>query len=159
MQTLPKPYALALLLVGCSEQGADRPKPKPKPSAEAPTLQFEAPPVEKPVAVHGGEGAAEVMQRYYALIGAGDYAEAYALREPAKGAPNAEAFAENFRRYAEYRATVGTPSEPVESGGWLYVEVPVQTYGRMKDGSPLASGGTVTLRRRPSGDWRIFTKG
>ena len=61
------------------------------------------------MAVHGGEDAAEVMQRYYALIGAGNYAEAYELREPAKGAPSAEAFAENFRRYAEYRATVAPP--------------------------------------------------
>ena len=99
------------------------------------------------------------MQTYYALIEEGNYPKAYQLREPAKGAPSADAFARSFERYAEYHATVGAPSEPVESGGWLYVEVPVQTYGRMKDGSPLASGGTVTLRRRPAGDWRIFTKG
>ena len=159
LPTPPSLWPLALLLVGCSEQAPDPPNPKPKPRAEAPAVQAKAPPVEKPVAAEGGEDAAEVMKRYYALIGAGNYAEAYGLREPAKGAPSAEAFAENFRRYAEYRATVGTPSEPVESGGWLYVEVPVQTYGRMKDGLPLASGGTVTLRRRPAGDWRIFTKG
>ncbi|HEX8535290.1 MAG TPA: hypothetical protein VF662_14085 [Allosphingosinicella sp.] len=100
------------------------------------------------------------MQSYYALIEAGKYGDAYKLREPAPGAPSAEAFAQSFERYAEHHATVGRPSEPVQSGGWLYVEVPVQTYGRMKDGSPLASGGTVTLRRRATGGaWRIFTKG
>ncbi len=101
-----------------------------------------------------------MVQTYYALIEARKYADAYKLREPAKGAPTAEDFARSFDRYAEYHVTIGRPSEPVEGDGWLYVEVPVQPYGRMTDGSPLASAGTVTLRRRKDGgEWRIFTKG
>lgn len=152
---------LALLLPGCSEEPAASP-PKPKPQLEAAARQpmAEPPILEAPLARPAGEGAAQVMQSYYALIEAGKYAEAYKLREPARNGASAEAFASSFERYAEYHATIGRPSEPVESGGWLYVEVPVQSYGRMKDGSPLASGGTVTLRRRSAGGtWRIFTKG
>lgn len=149
---------LALLLCACSEQPAPAPEPEPRPRAEPPRP---APlPADAPPARPAGEGAAEVMRSYYALIEAGKYSEAYQLREPAADAPSAEAFTQSFQRYSEYRATIGTPSEPVESNGWLYVEVPVQTYGRMNDGSPLASGGTVTMRRRsPGGAWRIFTKG
>ena len=151
---------LALLLAGCSEEpAAPPPELKPRAKASAPQPAAKAPTPEAPAARPAGEGAAQVMQTYYALIEAGEYAQAHKLREPAKNAPTAAAFAESFGRYADYHATVGTPSEPVESGDWLYVEVPVQIYGRMKDGSPLASGGTVTLRRpRRGGDWRIFTK-
>lgn len=151
--------ALALLLSACAEE---RPAPPPEPELEAKAAAAPAasPAAEDRVPVQGGEDAAQVIQTYYALIEARKYAEAYKLREPAPGAPGLEAFAANFDRYAEYHATIGTPSEPVESGGWLYVEVPVQPYGRMKDGSPLASAGTLTLRRRASGGgWRIFTKG
>ena len=101
-----------------------------------------------------------MLQTYYALIEAGKFKEAYRLREPEKKGASEEAFAANYARYAEHHATVGAPSRVAEAGEWLYVEVPVQPYGRMKDGSPLASAGTVTLRRRASGgQWRIFTKG
>jgi hypothetical protein len=69
-------------------------------------------------------------------------------------------FAAAFERYASHRATVGAPSRPVEAGGWFYVEVPVQTYGTMRDGTPFGSAGIVTLRRRQGGgDWRIYAKG
>jgi hypothetical protein len=47
-----------------------------------------------------------------------------------------------------------------EAGEWLYVEVPVQRYGKFRDGKTFANAGTVTLRRRKSGgEWRIFTRG
>ena len=102
--------------------------------------------------------AAEVLRRYYASISERRYSEAHKLRET--GGADAAAFAAYFERFGSLRVTVGTPSEPVEAGGWLYVEVPVHTYGTMKDGKPLGSAGTVTLRRRePGGEWRIFTKG
>lgn len=151
--------ALALLLSACAEEPPP-PQPEPQPEAEAPAAPEAPSPKEEPAPVHGGEDAAQVVRTYYALIEARRYAEAYKLREPAPAAPGLGAFAANFDRYAEYHATIGTPSEPVESNGWLYVEVPVQPYGRMKDGSPLASAGTLTLRRRAAGgSWRIFTKG
>ena len=69
------------------------------------------------------------------------------------------AFAADLGRYRTYRATVGTPSEPVVSGGFLYVEVPVMIVGETMDGKPLATGGSVTMRRplAGKGGWRIFT--
>jgi hypothetical protein len=102
--------------------------------------------------------AADVLRRYYALIGQGRYSEAHKLREA--GGADAGAFAAYFERFASHGVTVGTPSEPVEAGGWHYVEVPVHSYGMMKDGKVFGSAGTMTLRRRTQGGgWRIFTKG
>jgi hypothetical protein len=99
-----------------------------------------------------------VLRDYYGLIDERRYAEAYALRGPNEGGVGA--FAAHFERFASQKVTVGQPSEPAEAGEWLYVEVPVQTYGSMKDGTPFGSAGTVTLRRRRSGGaWHIFTKG
>jgi hypothetical protein len=146
------------LLPGCeSEAPPPKHQPKPEHTSPAPPPPAEA---QKPAGIAEGSGeAADVAKLYYSLIQARDYAEAYALREPAEAAPTLDAFTANFERHADYRVTVGTPSQPVESGGWIYVEVPVQCYGRFKDGSPLASAGMLTLRKREGGQWRIFTKG
>jgi hypothetical protein len=101
-----------------------------------------------------------VLERHYALIEARQYKAARELRESSKRAPSAEAFAANFERYAEHHATVGAPSKVAEAGEWLYVEVPVQRYGKFKNGKTFVNAGTVTLRRRKSGgEWRIFTSG
>jgi hypothetical protein len=94
------------------------------------------------------------------LIEAGKFREAYRLREPEKKGATEQAFAANYARYAEHRATIGAPSRIAEAGEWLYVEVPVQMYGRMKSGAPMASAGTMTLRRpaaEPNAPWRIYT--
>lgn len=124
------------------------PAPAPEPVQQAP----------KPSKADGG--AADVLKRYYALIGERRYEEARALRETGSRAPTADAFAANFEKYAEHRATIGTPSLVAEGGDWLYVEVPVQTYGKLKSGAAFGSAGTVTLRRRKSGgEWRIHTSG
>lgn len=148
------------LLLGCGGSEAPPPKQQPEPEQISPAPP---PPVEAAQKlanpVEGTDEAADVAKLYYSLIQARDYAEAYALREPAEDAPTLEAFMANFERHAEYRVTVGTPSQPVESDGWIYVEVPVQSYGRFKDGWPLASAGMLTLRKREGGQWRIFTKG
>ncbi len=71
-------------------------------------------------------------------------------------------FAASFDRFSEYHANIGAPSEPQGAAGSLYVEVPVQLYGRLKDGRPFSNAGTVTLRRSnnvPGGstEWRIYT--
>ena len=98
-----------------------------------------------------------MLRRYYDLLEQRRYADAYALREESNS--DISAFRAHFERFATQKVTVGTPSEPVAGDGWLYVEVPVQTYGTMKDGTPFGSAGTVTLRRRQSGgEWRIYTK-
>jgi hypothetical protein len=157
--------ALGLLTAACSQESAPAPETaerrgREEAPAAAPAALQPAPTDVRRQGPESGDGAGEVVRAYYALIGAGRYAEAYRLREPAPGAPGLADFTRSFELYAEYRATVGAPSEPVASGGWLYVEVPVQPYGRMKDGAPLASAGTLTLRRQEGGgEWRIFTKG
>lgn len=151
---------LPLLLGACSEEAAPTP-PEPKSERQAaretPPAAAASPALERPGPAAEAGDAADVLRRYYALIGEGRYSEAYKLREP-NGA-DLDAFAAHFERFASHGVTVGTPSEPVESGGWFYVEVPVHSYGMMKDGAPFGSAGTVTLRRRPGSEWRIFTKG
>lgn len=103
--------------------------------------------------------AAAALRLYYARIGRRDYAGALALRELPPGAAAgrfAERFAASFRAYDEYRATVHVPSLPVEADGHVWLEVPVQLYGRMRDGRPFGSVGQVTMRRPArGGDWRL----
>ena len=156
----------AFLLAGCSEEPApptpeakiEEPAPSPAPrSVPEPRAEDE-----RASTGSGAEASADVLRSYYERIGAGDYGGAYALRERSEGAATAEEFAANFERYADHRATVGSPSRIAEAGGWLYVEVPVQIYGRLKSGAPVASAGTMTLRRRkaePNAPWRIYTSG
>lgn len=122
---------------------------------------------EDPFTPESAQGAANVLQTYYALIEQGEYDEAWALRSPVPDGPTAAEFAASFEQYAEYHAQVGAPSDIQGAAGSLYVEVPVQTYGRMKDGKPFSSAGTVTLRRSnniPGSTpeqrrWRIYTSG
>ena len=189
-----RPFALTALVlaVACSggetemeaadnSQAVEAPAKKPAapaPSAQAP-LEPPAPgeagglpddrtPVsEAPFTPDSAQGAANILQTYYALIEQGDYDAAYALRSPSADGPSAAEFAASFERYAEYHAQIGAPSNIEGAAGSLYVEVPVQIYGRLKDGKPFSSAGTVTLRR--SNDvpgstaeqrrWHIYTSG
>ena len=154
--------ATGLLLAGCgrSEPAATKePKTRPQPKA-APEIRAAAntPATEDPAPAAESGDAAALLRRYYSLIEERRYAEAHTLREP-NGA-DLDAFAAHFDQFATQKVTVGVPSKPAEAGGWLYVEVPIQSYGSMKSGKPFGSAGTVTLRRRKqSGAWRIFTKG
>jgi hypothetical protein len=156
--------AAAFLLAGCGQEPAppiQAPKRTVPAPAPAPPIEAKPEPLsERSYSATSEQGAAEVLKDYYALIGAGRYGEAYKLREQRKGAATEADFAASYGRYAEYRATVGTPSRPVAAGEWLYVEVPFQMYGRMKSGAPMASAGTMTLRRparEPNAPWRIYT--
>lgn len=172
-----KPYFLlslqaAALIAGCSGP-ASPPERKsgnsadataavsPENSAAAPPVQPAAPgtpaglpddrtPVsEAPFATASAQGAADTVQHYYALIEAGKYAEArrlWASGGDASGKTESE-FAADFRNYRDYHAEVGAPGRIEGAAGSLYVDVPVQLYGRLKDGSPFREPGTVTLRR------------
>lgn len=121
---------------------------------------------QRPVDPRSPEAAARLVGDYFALIGAGRYAEAYRLWSDdgrASGQGVAE-FAAGFGKYADYRANVGTPGRMGGAAGSIYVEVPVQVYGRLKSGSQFAEGGTVTLRRAndvpgstaEQRSWRIY---
>jgi len=157
-----------LLLAACGDSGGAPPPAKKEPAAkkqeaippapgEAGGLPDDVTPIsEAPSAPGGGQGAATVVETYYALIEAGKYRDAWKLRWPAKG-DDAEAFTANFEKYASYHANVGAPAEPQAAAGMLYAEVPVQLYGRLKSGESFSSAGSITVRRPAGrGEWRIY---
>ena len=157
----PSAAALILLLAGCSEEQPSKPPeqklraaaPAPKPAPAAPR------PGEAPKPAAGASGAAEVLRLYYDHIENRRYTDAHSLREARQG-DDVQAFAAHFDRFASHKVTIGKASEPAAGGDWLYVELPVQTYGTLRDGTPFGSAGTITLRRsKQGGPWRIYTKG
>ena len=121
---------------------------------------------EAPFTPESAQGAADVLQTYYALIEEGDYESAWRLRAPGGNGKNFAEFAAGFDKYAEHHARIGAQSDLSGAAGSLFVEVPVQTYGKLQDGTPFSSAGTVTMRR--SNDvpgataeqrrWRIHTR-
>lgn len=168
------PLLAMLVLAGCGgaarDEGNATPVPEERPAAKPPAdIAPEAQPVpgpESPVAPDGAadaEAAAEVVRTYYALIAARRYDEAWRLRSNGSGKAPPE-FVEQFAAHSELRATVGTPSRIEGAAGSLYVEIPVQLYGRRTDGAPFASAGTITLRRSndvpgataEQRSWRIY---
>jgi membrane-bound inhibitor of C-type lysozyme len=119
---------------------------------------------EAPFTEDSAQGAANVVQTYYALLEAGKYGQAYRLWEPGAAGMNARAFAASFARYSEYHANIGAPGRIDAGAGQRYVTVPVQVYGRLKEGArPFNMRGSVTLHRTGDVDgataeqrrWRI----
>lgn len=142
---------ILLLLAGCG--GAEKSEP---PAAnlqnEASGAPAPAPPTDEQLA--HSRGAAAALSLYYSHIAGRDYRAAWALRERRPGLAF-EAFAASFANYRDYRATVGVPSLPAEQDGTIWVDVPVQLYGRMRDGTPFGSVGRVTMKRAPGDGWRV----
>lgn len=102
---------------------------------------------EAPFTPDSAQGAANVVQTYYALVEQGKYAEAYKLWEPgAAGTP--DTFTASFAKYSEVHANIGAPGDVDAGAGQRYVTVPVQLYGRLKEGGkPFNLRGSVTLHR------------
>ncbi|MEA3049724.1 MAG: hypothetical protein QOG84_1560 [Sphingomonadales bacterium] len=139
---------LPLALVACQ---------KPAPPAAKETEPRRAEPAPPP-RTEAGDDAARMLRRYYDLIEAGRYDDAYALRSG--GGADRERFAANFRAYESYQAQFGAPSQPVSQGDFEFVEVPVMITGRFVGGKPFGSTGSVTLRRARTGadrSWRVYT--
>ena len=93
---------------------------------------------EAPFAADSPQGAANVVQTYYALIGEGKYrrrGSCGATRE-ASG-QSADAFVASFAKYSEYHANIGAPGRRRCRGGQRYVTVPVQAYARLKEARRL----------------------
>jgi len=172
--TLP----LLLTLAACSSQPADNiavptneiaalpdetaPVPTPTPTASATSAPLDPPapgkpggldddrtPVsEAPFTEDSAQGAANVVQTYYALLEARKYGEAYRLWEPNSVGMTPGAFAASFARYSEYHANIGASGRIDAGAGQRYVTVPVQVYGRLKDGARAFNlRGSVTLHR------------
>ncbi|WP_129791658.1 hypothetical protein [Sphingosinicella sp. CPCC 101087] len=104
---------------------------------------------EAPFTEESAQGAANVVQTYYALIESGRHREAWRLWSDGGEASgmNAEAFAASFGGYREYHANIGGPGEMEGAAGSAYVEIPVQIYGRLRNGEPFNRRGSVRLRR------------
>jgi hypothetical protein len=153
-----------LLLAAC---GGNEPDQNPQQArqrekaAQPPMPELE-PPVETAQDREDSGDAAATLRLYYARIKAGDYGAAWEMRSGEAGGEAERRFADNFRAYETYDADVGTPSEPVQAGGWTYVEVPVMIRGTFRGGKPFSSAGSVTVRKAISGPeagggWRIYT--
>jgi membrane-bound inhibitor of C-type lysozyme len=96
------------------------------------------------------QGAGQVVQTYYALLEKGDFRQAWELwadHGAASGMSSAD-FAASFGKYSEYHANIGAPGEINAGAGQRYVTIPVQVYGRLKEGAkPFYMIGTMTLHR------------
>lgn len=128
-----------------------------------------APVSEAPYSPASAQGAANVVQAYYALLEARQYDQAYALWADggkASGMSQAE-FAASFDKYEDYHANVGPPGQVEGAAGSLYVEVPVQVYGRLERGGNFDMRGPLRLRRvndvpgstAAQRRWHIFESG
>ena len=105
---------------------------------------------EAPFTPDSAQGAANVVQIYYALLGEGKYRQAWALWDDGGKASgmSADAFVASFAKYSEYHANIGAPGEIDAGAGQRNVTVPVQVYGRLKQGAtPVYMLGNVTLHR------------
>ena len=160
-------FAALLAVVGCDRRAPPAPPAAPAAAQpSAPPSPANLPPVEPPApgtpgglpddrtpvseapfAPDSAQGAANVVQTYYALLEERKYAEARALRADGGEASGADAFARGFDRYSEYHAQIGAPGEPEGAAGSIYVTVPVVIYGRLKTGAEVHEKGEATLRR------------
>lgn len=117
----------------------------------------------------GADAAVQVLRDYFAAIGERRYGDAWRLwgnGGQASGMSQA-AFAQSFAKYADYRAVVGAPGRIDAGAGQRYIQIPVRVTGKLRDGTPVAMTGPVTLHR--SGDidgataeqraWRISDSG
>lgn len=135
--------------VSCSAIDPDGPVSPPEPGRPGGLPDDRTPVSEAPFTATSAQGAANVMQTYYALIGEGKYGEAWRLWSDGGKASNQTeaAFAQSFKAYRSYHAQTGGPGPVEGAAGSLYVEVPIVIYGRYADGRELHQSGKATLRR------------
>lgn len=138
--------------VGKSAARQDAAEPAAQPAAPGTAggrPEDRTPVAEAPVADTSAQGAADVVRHYYALIAAGRFADAWRLwSDGGKASGKTEAdFAAGFAAYRDDHAQVDAPGAIEGAAGSLYVDVPVQLHGHLRDGSPFARRATVTLRR------------
>lgn len=117
----------------------DAPVDPPPPGSAGGLPDDRTPLSEAPFTATSAQGAAGVVQTYYALIEEGHYADAARLWRAGAGFDPSP--------YASYHAQVGGPGESEGAAGSIFIEVPVVIYGRRKSGAELHQSGKVTLRR------------
>ncbi|HYJ30315.1 MAG TPA: hypothetical protein VEW25_08250 [Allosphingosinicella sp.] len=143
--------ALLALLAGCGGEPENRAANQAENGVRAQSMSPPAADLEL------SRAAAAALGLYYEHLGRRAWRAAFAMRQPEPGL-TIERFVANYQRYEDYRATVGVPSLPARRDGDIWVQVPVQLYGRMRGGRPFGSVGAVTLKRA-AGDnrWLILS--
>lgn len=128
---------------------AEAPLAPPAPGRPGGLPDDRTPVVEGPFAETSPQGAASVLEAYFARIEQRNYADAWQMwsDEGRASGRNAADFAADFGRYREYHANIGRPGAIEGAAGLLHIEVPVQIYGRLADGTPFNAAGPATLRR------------
>lgn len=128
---------------------ADAPLTPAEPGQPGGLADDKTPIAEGPIAADSAQGAANVVQTYYALLEGRKYRQAWALwgHGGADSKLSAAAFVTSFARYREYHANIGAPGAVDAGAGQRYVTVPVQVYARLADGKPDYQLGTVVLHR------------
>jgi len=147
--TTPGPAASNEVNAVAAGNAAEAPLNPPAPGTPGGLPDDRTPVSEAPFSETSAQGAANVLQSYFALIEQRRFGEAWRLWSDegrASGASEA-AFGARFAGYREYHANIGAPGEIEGAAGSLYVEVPVQVYGRRADGTPFSAAGPATLRR------------
>jgi hypothetical protein len=125
---------------------APPPAAPPEPGKPGGLPDDRTPVSEAPFSDTSAQGAANLVQTYYARVESGRFAEARKLW-PGEPSASDSAFAAGFDGYRDYHAQIGAPGEIEGAAGSLYVEIPVVLYGRTKDGEAFSRKATVTLRR------------
>lgn len=128
-----------------ARRAAEAPAPAPIPAAPPGESLSEA-----PFTPESAQGAANVVQHYYALLESGRYRQAWRLWDDDGRASgmSAKAFAASFAPYSEHHAEIGPPGRIDAGAGQRHVTVPVKVYGTLKDsGRAFSRQGSVTLHR------------
>jgi membrane-bound inhibitor of C-type lysozyme len=124
--------------LACSTKGFAAVEP-PAPGRRGGLPDDRTPVSEAPFTPTSAQGAANVVQTYFALLGEGKVSAATKLRRP--GQPP------TFDDYAEIHAQVGAPGDSEGAAGSIFIEVPVVIYGRLKTGAEAHLSGKAVLRR------------
>lgn len=141
---------LALCMAACSHDSPQTaPLNPPAPGQDGALPDDRTPVAEAPFEPTSAQGAANVVQTYYALIEQHRYHDAWLLwGEGGKASGmSEEAFADGFDTYSAYHANIGAPGRIDAGAGQRYVTVPVQVYGRTRDGEDFNFLGEVVLHR------------
>lgn len=110
--------------------------------------------------------ARDVVRRYYAAIGAREFAQARALwsNGGAASGQTLEEFAAGFAQTASVRVLVGTPDRVEGAAGSRYIRLPATVLATTTAGDSQRFDGTYTLRRSvvdgataEQRAWRIYS--
>ena len=152
-----------------SNADPNAPVEAPAPGTPAGLADDRTPISEAPFTPQSAQGAADVVQTYFALVGEKKYAEAWTLwgdGGKASGMSQAD-FVASFDKYSQYHGGVGAPGQIEGAAGSSHVEVPAIAFGRLKTGAQFNLKGPITLKRvndvpgasAEQRKWRIQTSG